>query len=171
NQGDQIRGVGFLHDGSVDTVFRFLHATVFTGFSDDSQRADVEAFVHAFPSNLSPIVGQQVTLTSDNAAVAGPRVDLLLARAALSECELVAKVALGGQSRGFWRRLDGVFIPDRATDSTLSESAVRALATVVGQEVTYTCVPPGSGLRIGIDRDEDGCVDQSDPAPDDPAVS
>src|SRR5262245_57225342 len=28
-QGPQIRGFGFLHDGSVDTLFRFLNATVF----------------------------------------------------------------------------------------------------------------------------------------------
>ena len=28
-----------------------------------------------------------------------------------------------------------------------------------GEEVTYTCVPPGSGYRIGIDRDEDGVLD------------
>ena len=28
-QGDQIRGFGFLHDGSVDTLFRFHNATVF----------------------------------------------------------------------------------------------------------------------------------------------
>jgi hypothetical protein len=25
--------------------------------------------------------------------------------------------------------------------------------------VTYTCAPPGSGERIGIDRDEDGYLD------------
>jgi hypothetical protein len=27
--GDQVRGFGFIHDGSVDTVFRFHGATVF----------------------------------------------------------------------------------------------------------------------------------------------
>ena len=26
-------------------------------------------------------------------------------------------------------------------------------------EITFTCVPPGSGVRIGIDRDEDGILD------------
>jgi len=42
-----------------------------------------------------------------------------------------------------------------------------------GGELTYTCVPPGSGVRIGLDRDEDGFLDGdelvagSDPA--DPA--
>jgi hypothetical protein len=25
--------------------------------------------------------------------------------------------------------------------------------------VTYTCVPPGSGKRVGVDRDEDGAWD------------
>ena len=42
-----------------------------------------------------------------------------------------------------------------------------------GRAVTYTCVPPGSGERIGVDRDGDGFWDgderdaHSDPA--DPA--
>ena len=26
-------------------------------------------------------------------------------------------------------------------------------------EITFTCVPPGSGIRIGIDRDENGVLD------------
>jgi hypothetical protein len=29
-------------------------------------------------------------------------------------------------------------------------------------EITYTCVPPGSGWRIGLDRDEDGILDGND---------
>jgi hypothetical protein len=33
------------------------------------------------------------------------------------------------------------------------------------QELTWTCVPPGSGVRLGIDRDEDGCLDGDDPKP------
>jgi len=28
-----------------------------------------------------------------------------------------------------------------------------------GSELTYTCVPPGAGRRIGIDRDLDGVLD------------
>ena len=71
HKGDQIRGFGFLHDGSVDTVFRFLQATVFNdggtfnpkGFQNDTQRRQVEQFLLAFDSDLAPIVGQQITLT------------------------------------------------------------------------------------------------------------
>jgi hypothetical protein len=28
-----------------------------------------------------------------------------------------------------------------------------------GAKVTYTCTPPGSGMRIALDRDEDGALD------------
>src|SRR5262249_57420840 len=91
-QPDQIRGFGFLHDGSVDTLFRFHNASVFNqsgvfipnpaGFPDgpagDPQRRQVEQFVLAFDSDLAPIVGQQITLTDSNAAVGCPPIRLLL---------------------------------------------------------------------------------------------
>ncbi len=186
-KGDQIRGFGFLHDGSVDTVFRFLQATVFNnangvGFTGgDAQRRQMEQFLLAFDSDLAPIVGQQVTLTSTNAAVAGPRIDLLIQRAGaafvsqqlggtVTECDLVVKGTIAGEARGWVRIAAGTFTSDRAAEAPLSDGALRALATTAGQELTYTCVPPGSGTRIGIDRDEDGYRDRdeldagSDPA-------
>ncbi|WP_437765631.1 hypothetical protein WME77_00730 [Sorangium sp. So ce764] len=46
---------------------------------------DLEAFVLAFDSDLAPIVGQQATLTRNNAAAVGPRVDLLMSRAGAGE--------------------------------------------------------------------------------------
>ena len=63
-------------DGSADTVFRFLTAVVFnptsnSGFpqqNPDATRRDVEQFLLAFDSDLAPITGQQVTLTSTNSA-------------------------------------------------------------------------------------------------------
>src|SRR5438034_11694546 len=84
---------------SVDTLFRFHNATVFNGGFNpnggDTTRRQVEQFVLAFDSNLAPIVGQQTTLTNTNAATAGPRIDLLLARAGQNECEVVVKGTLG----------------------------------------------------------------------------
>jgi hypothetical protein len=41
----------------------------------------------------------------------------------------------------------GTFAP-AGGGSNLSDAALRALAATAGQEVTYTCVPPGSGPRI-----------------------
>lgn len=158
-QGDQIRGFGFLHDGSVDTIFRFLTATVFSGFSSNSQRRAVEAFLLAFDSNFAPIVGQQITLRGDNALVAGPRIDLFIARAAQGECDLVVKGVVAGESRGWYRTAAGLFQPDRQDEPPWNDAALRALADTPGQEVTYLCAPPGSGKRIGVDQDQDGVFD------------
>ena len=50
---DQIRGAGFLHDGSIGTVDHFLSAPVFPQLLDQNgtpnqMRADVEQFMLAF---------------------------------------------------------------------------------------------------------------------------
>ncbi|MCE9671783.1 hypothetical protein LY474_28640 [Myxococcus stipitatus] len=171
-QGDQVRGFGFVHDGAVDTIARFLSAIVFipsigVGFplnNPDATRRDVEQLILAFDTDLAPIVGQQVTLTSTNAASAGPRVDLLIQRAktafaskilggAVTECDLVAKVALGGRVKGFlFSPTANAFTPDDGTVANVTDATLRTYAKTVGQEVTYTCVPPGSGARIGLNR-------------------
>jgi YVTN family beta-propeller protein len=165
-QGDQIRGFGLVHDGVVDTAFRFVTAVVFApqinaGFpliNPNATRRDVEQFLLAFPSDLAPIVGQQVTLTNVNATAAGPRIDLLIQRAkaqfvskalggSVRECDLVAQVALGGSIKGFF--FDPVANNFVSGDGTrVSDSALRALAVTPGQEVTYTCATPGSGGRL-----------------------
>jgi len=158
--GDQVRGFGYLHDGSIDTVRRFLTATVFD--TTATEESNLEQFIFAFDSNLFPVAGQQITLTSTNAGVAGPRIDLLIQRAAASECDLVVKAVIAGEQRGSVRLANGTFRSDRATETPLSDAQTRALAATAGQEITYTCVPPGSGTRIGIDRDEDGFYDRDE---------
>ena len=189
NKGDQIRGFGVLHDGSIDGVFRFFQATVFNSDSDsgfnggDTLRRQVEQFTLAFPSDFAPIVGQQTTLNPSNSAVAGPRIDLMIARAGTNynskyaggnvpECDLVVKGVVGGAQRGWVRQSNGTFKSDRASEATLTDSQLRALANAAGSELTYTCVPPGNGPRVGIDRDEDGYLLQifTKPVQDRPTV-
>jgi mono/diheme cytochrome c family protein len=166
NMGDQIRGFGFLHDGSMDTLFRFFRATVFTGFTGgDPERRQVEQFMFAMDSNLKPVVGQQITLNDVNSLTVTPRINLLVAQAALGDCDLVVKGRIAGLQRGWVRQVDGTFRSDLALDPPKSDTALRALATVPGQELTYSCVPPGSGTRIAIDRDEDAVLDGNDNCP------
>jgi DNA-binding beta-propeller fold protein YncE len=151
--GDQIRGFGFTHDGAVGALL-----------------GEPLPFLMAFVTNLAPIVGQQVTLAADTAPTAAARIDLLLERAAAGECDVVAKGVLGGLSRGWYRTAEGTFRSDRAAEAALDDAALRALAAVPGQAITYTAVPPGTGVRIGVDRDADGAWDRdeldagSDPA-------
>jgi hypothetical protein len=63
-----------------------------------------------------------------------------------------------------------MFRSDLSTEPLLTDAALRLEAGTANQERTYTCVPVGSGVRIGVDRDSDGCFDRdetlggSDPA-------
>jgi hypothetical protein len=168
-QGDQIRGFGFLHDGSVDTLFRFHNAVVFnqsginatgipSGAPGDPLRRQIDAFMMAFDSNLAPIVGQQITRTGTNGGVVDSRIDLLEQEATAGRCDLVAKARVGGEELG-WIYLNGAYQPSRSGAAPASSTATRGLANTPGQEVTFMCVPPGSGLRIGVDRDDDGYGD------------
>ena len=117
----------------------------------------------AFPTNLAPIVGQQTTLTQEDGAVVGRRIDLLIDRARAGECDLVVK---GGDDHGghgekgyVYDVASSRFLGDRRHDASLTDSSLRQRALQKGGELTYTCTPPGSGVRAGIDRDEDGVLD------------
>jgi len=178
HQGDQVRGFGFLHDGSTSTMFRFFQASVFAlfppfiGFDNDTQRADMEQFMFEFPSDLAPIVGQQITDDGSGNGDVTTRVSLLRARANanftskflggnVTECDLIARGLVGGEERGYL--YDGVtYDSDRAAENNLSQAALDAIADVAGQYLTYTCVPPGSGIRMAQDRDLDGEFDSDE---------
>src|SRR4030095_15282535 len=168
-KGDQVRGFGLLNDGSVDTAFRFTHGISFSelangpgnngipdGPAGDAQRRQIEAFLLAFPTNLAPVVGQQTTLTRTNGGVVGARIDLLIARAKAGECDLVVK---SGEKGYFYDVASNRFIGNRQSDAPLSDTSLRQRAAQKGGELTYTCTPPGSGVRAGSDRDEDGVLD------------
>jgi mono/diheme cytochrome c family protein len=173
-QGEQVRGFGFLHDGSIPTVFDFLNATVFMNVNA-TERRNLEQFVLAFDSTLAPIVGQQATLTpaSVGNGPLGARIDLFIERAdtpfvlvgepGVRECDLVVKGNVDGISRGylFDPALDR-YQSDRALEPTLGDAALRALAASAGQELTFTCAPPGSGTRIALDRDGDSFFDRDE---------
>jgi hypothetical protein len=167
HQGDQVRGFGFLHDGSIDTVFRFLSSSVFS--VDPTEQDNLEAFIMAFDSDLPPFVGQQITRTSTNGATVDGRINAMIAAASAAypskmlgpgatQCNVIVKGIIGGQQRG------GVLIPGGLiqTDdggAPVPEGTIRALSNVAGQELTYSCVPFGSGTRMGVDRDLDGFFD------------
>jgi YVTN family beta-propeller protein len=178
HQGDQIRGFGYAHDGSVDTLFRFVSSSLFD--INNTEQNQVEAFMIAFDSDLAPVVGQQITLTATNAGVAELRIDLMLSRCGtgfaskvlvdlnggpVNECDLIAKLSQGGNPRGYvYDTATDLFEPDDG-GAAISDAALRALAGAPNQEVTYTAVPPGSGYRMGINRDLDNLLDAPDNCP------
>ncbi|MFK7890461.1 MAG: hypothetical protein AB8B63_06570, partial [Granulosicoccus sp.] len=158
-QGNQIRGYGFLHDGAIDTLDHFFQSNVFTGiFTNTSRRTDIIEFVMAMDSNYDPVVGQQVTLSNTTGADSDNRLNLLVARASLSdaECDLIAKGVVDGEPRGYL--LTGSSFQSD-TGASISASGLRSQAKSSSDPMTFTCVPPGSGRWMGIDRNNDGTLD------------
>jgi hypothetical protein len=166
--GDQIRGFGFNHDGTVPDLFRFV-----SGFdaipanpvgipnTPEAQQSkrDMVEFQLAFDSNHAPIVGQQVTLTDCNDAAVSPRIALLIARADAGECDLVAKGRIASEDYGFVYVGGGHFAVDLSAVPPLSNIALKGIVASTHGSLTYTCAPVGSGERIGVDRDLDGYYD------------
>lgn len=178
HMGEQIRGYGFGHDGSFDTMLNFNFAPNFgtgdvqTAFppaiggpianpqgirmdaAGNRERAALEAFMFVADTNFAPIVGQQVTLTANNGVAADGRIRLLLARATQDECEVVAFHSKTGE--GFLYR-NGLFRRDSRRLEPLTDAQLRARARH-RETVTYTCVPRGNGTRLALDRDSDGVL-------------
>ena len=171
-------GFGFSHDGSVDSLARFVQDGF--GFTDDKTTADLIAFLISLTGsdllnglsvdvNRSPgvlsldtpaAVGEQITVSN---AVSNPLLDsmIALAQSATSRVDLVAKGFENGQPRGwFYNRTNSLFQSDRQSE-TESPAALRALA-VPNAKQTYTIVPRGAGMREGIDRNADGTFDQDE---------
>ena len=174
--GDQVRSTGYLHDGSVATVFDFLSAGVFSldpgNPRPETERRALEAFIMAFDSDLAPIVGQQITLSDTNSSQVINRIDLLMERAdavfeetGKPECDLTVKGVVNGEHRGWFYQGSNLFRSDK-TEPLWTKSELLAEASVPGQPLTFTCAPPGSGFRIGINRDRDANLDGEDVRPD-----
>ena len=120
-------------------------------------RRNLEQYLMVFETNFFPIMGQQVTLTEENGDAVGQRIDLLMQRAELGECDLVAKKS-NNKDKGFLYLGGGTFQTDEAAEASLTDEKLRKKAKN-GKTVTYTCVSPGAGKRIALDRDEDGFLD------------
>jgi hypothetical protein len=128
------------------------------------ERAAIVSFMMAFDSNMKPIVGQQTTLTAANQAngdVLG-RLALLEAQAQAKNADLVVKGVVDGTPAGFtYVPAAGTFTASRASLGSLTDAQLRALVGSRSDALTFTAVPPGSGWRIGVDRDGDGISDAS----------
>ncbi len=183
HQGDQVRGTGFLHDGSTDTLFRFFRATVFqsavnntVGFVNDQARRDTVDYMMAFDTDLAPVVGQQITLTSTSGADVLDRIELLLARADASftsailggnttEADIIAHGVIDDTPVSYARLANGTFQGANAADTPLTAVQLRALVQTGSDRLTVTAVPPGYAQRAAIDRDLDGTLNGDDNCP------
>jgi YVTN family beta-propeller protein len=179
-QTSNLAGFGFAHDGAVDSIARFITEPVFN-LNSDQEVADVVAFLLAFSGSDLPrgsttaiqeplgpnskdthaAVGRQVTLTTASPTAAQlSTVSTFLSLADSGKVGLVVKGNQGGVARGYAYMGGGAFQSDRAAE-TVAASLLQTLGRT-GNELTYTVVPKGSEVRIGIDRDVDGALDRDE---------
>lgn len=163
HKGQQIRAFGYTHDGSIDTIQRFLNSLAESfvpgiGFTEFEDVRRVTEFLLAFDTNLFPIVGQQITWHKGSRKEVNQRVRLLMQRASVGECDLIAKSFINGREQGYLY-VDGEFLPDQRNSPALKLRQLKIRGSIFGAPITYTCTPPGSGKRMGIDRDGDGYLD------------
>lgn len=170
-----LAGFGALHDGAIDGIRGFMDFHIpqggppTFGLLSDAEKDAISAFAHAWDHGLSPLVGAQFTLRPDTLAQAAAFLDLAEAEARppKGNVDLVLKGwrELPGQprlKRGAHYRLDLATQQWRYQFDTgdVVDRAVLLQVVAAGiAEFTFTCVPPGAGARLGVDRDEDGLFD------------
>ena len=147
---NNIVGYGFEHDGPLDELGAF------------PQLDDMRAFFACFDTGTAPIVGYTRTVTQANAnsASIGNDVALLVARTVASDCDLVGKGRIDGALRGLlYEASSSSFSSDRTGVGPFTWSELQARALAGTATFSLTAVPPGSGVRVGVDRDLDGVLD------------
>jgi hypothetical protein len=171
-------GFGFFHDGSVDSLTRFVQDGF--DFRDDQETADLVSFLLSFTgSDLPPgalndpdrppglpgkdapaAVGKQITVGSPTPVQLVT--DMInLAVSPTGRVDLVVFGVQNGINRGWvLDRSTRLFQSDR-NGETISPEGLRLLADP-SRPLTYTVVPRGSGPRIGTDRDEDGYLNRTE---------
>ena len=151
--GDQIKGFGYLHDGSIASLADFFASPTFQ-FPEPrvETESDVVRFVLAADSNLAPIVGQQVTLSLHSGTTDEQRLDLMEQRALVTqprpECDLIVRGVIEGQ------RFSALYASKKYQDSNgarHTSAALRASVKTGDSALTFTCAPVGSGSRLALD--------------------
>jgi len=172
--GPQVSGFGLLHDGTLDTVVNFLRLDTFffpgsTEEEKDVTRRLLESYIMAFDTGMAPAVGKQLTISDELREKDRQLIDMLVTRAAAGDCDLTARGWEQKRLRG-WLLRNGSFYSDRSDETVLNLEGLLSRYRRHSEPLTFTCVPPGDGLRSALDRDLNGHLDgdelvgESDPA-------
>lgn len=174
-QTENSSGFGFLHDGSVDSLARFVNEPTF-GLVSVQDTADMVAFMMAFSGSDLPLenldidnpgppskdshaaVGKQVNLVT----ATNPLLDQLVSLADSGAVDLIADTPNESGRQGWVYDRASTLMQGDSNNATLSVAELRAQASSTTPQ-TWTVVPSGLGIRLGIDRNMDGLLNAEEP--------
>lgn len=172
---DNIKGVGFAHDGEHDTLFATTKHSDFIfapGITGDQQRMDLEAFMLCFPGDVHAGIGQQLILdgTNNTDPAVTNRLNTFISLGNGGAVGLIAKTRINSRERGYFFVGGTTWQSDRRSETTTT--ALLTASAASGREIVLTIVPSGMQTRLGVDRDLDtfydfdeisGCSNPADP--------
>jgi YVTN family beta-propeller protein len=160
-------GFGIEHDGSFSSIFDLLSEPVFALLSTDFVRkVNIAAFVECFDTGTAPAVGYTRTVNAGN--LGDPTIlqdwAVLEGQAAVGNIDLIVNGTLDGSRHGFLYR---PWTDDYEVDSVTLGPFTRAqlvAKVAAGDTLSVMGTPPGSGRRMGLDRDLDGILNGDEAA-------
>jgi hypothetical protein len=152
-------GVGFTHDGSFPSVFRFLSTDVFVLIKNDTTRkTNLNSFLMCLDTGTAPAVGYSRTVTSANVNDSALNTDwnLLQSQAAANNVDLIAKGMIDGRPHGLlYQPASNNYTSDRTGLGPFTQAQLKTKIQN-GDRLTFMGVAPGTGMRMGVDRDLNG---------------
>jgi YVTN family beta-propeller protein len=164
-----LQGFGIVHDGTDPGLFAFLSRPVFGSFANDAVvKRNLNAFVQCIDTGMAPAVGHARTLAASNITTLSESNAWSLLEAQASSgtnIDLIVKGRIDGRFQGFvYVTASNVYRADQQLAAPLTRAALTA-KVVAGGTITVMGVPPGTGIRNGIDRDGNGVLDGDVPVP------
>jgi hypothetical protein len=165
---NSIGGFGIVHDGTDPSLQVFLSRPVFANINNNTTiKNNLAAFVQCFDTGMAPAVGYTRTVASTNGTSTSISTDwsLLESQAVAGNIDLIVKGTLDGHLHGLvYQPGPANYRPDTTNLTTFTKAQ---LITKIqnGDRLSIMGVPPGSGIRMGIDRDENGLLDGDVPPP------
>jgi YVTN family beta-propeller protein len=163
-----IGGFGIVHDGTDPSLQVFLSRPVFVNINSNTIiKNNIAAFVQCFDTGMAPAVGYTRTVAPTNVSSTSISNDwsLLESQASAGNIDLIVKGTVDGKIRGLLYQPSSTNYRPDTTNLTALTRAQLTTKIQNGDHLSIMGVPAGSGIRMGIDRDEDGLLDGDVPPP------
>jgi len=167
-----VNGYGFDNDGTVPGLFALSSGTHAFGPISAPDKEAIEAYELCFDTGTAPAVGYSRTLTAVSVTTPPAQSDwsTLQAQATAGNIDLIANGTVQGKIHGLlYQPVPNNYETDTTGLGPFTQAQLTAFIQA-GDTLTIMGAPPGSGIRMAIDRNLDG-VKNGDESPKVSAIS